>query len=291
VRKKAKAKPARAKKAVGKPARAKAPAKAIAKKKKVIAVGAHPGDIEYGCGGTIARLIAQGWEAVFIVVTNGISGPVTDENGKERWLGWRETRDIRYREDEKAAKLLGARLIHLDYNQRACWNGKKEVYMDFEKVDLDEYPKANGSVIETVITGPPIERMRQILRKEDPDVIITHTPFDYDVEHYAAIQLVWSAWHGLGVPNDAPRPSLLGWLPEYHLIRVEPHFSVRIDGYGKKKWAAIACHTSRRNAKREEIVRLRDRAWYNAGKRETLPPDDEQYGEPFVIMRGNPLLQ
>ena len=43
-------------------------------------------------------------------------------------------------------------------------------------------------------------------------------------------------------------------MPEYPLIRVEPHFAVNIDGHAKKKWEAIAAHGSRRNADREKIA-------------------------------------
>ena len=37
----------------------------------VIAVGAHPDDVEIGCGGTVARLAAQGYRVGIIDLTDG----------------------------------------------------------------------------------------------------------------------------------------------------------------------------------------------------------------------------
>lgn len=43
-------------------------------KKIALAIGAHPDDIEIGCGGTISVLKDQGYEIVFLVVTSGEEG-------------------------------------------------------------------------------------------------------------------------------------------------------------------------------------------------------------------------
>ena len=37
----------------------------------VIAVGAHPDDVEIGCGGTVARLVEQGYRVGIIDLTDG----------------------------------------------------------------------------------------------------------------------------------------------------------------------------------------------------------------------------
>ena len=60
----------------------------------VLAVGAHPDDIELGCGGTIAKHNARGDKVTLLVVTKGESG----------------TGDVstRAKETERAASVLGA---------------------------------------------------------------------------------------------------------------------------------------------------------------------------------------
>lgn len=45
------------------------------KKLKVIVAGGHPGDPEYGCGGTIARLTASGHEVVLLYLNDGAWPP------------------------------------------------------------------------------------------------------------------------------------------------------------------------------------------------------------------------
>ena len=48
-----------------------------APKMKVVVAGGHPGDPEYGCGGTIARLTTQGHEVVLLYLNNGAWPPAS----------------------------------------------------------------------------------------------------------------------------------------------------------------------------------------------------------------------
>src|ERR1700722_10624360 len=43
--------------------------------RSVLAIGAHPDDIELGCGGTIARHVSVGDQVAMLVVTRGEVGP------------------------------------------------------------------------------------------------------------------------------------------------------------------------------------------------------------------------
>jgi len=62
----------------------------------ILALGAHPDDIEYGCGGTFLRLAKRGENIYFMVLTKG-------EFGGEPGL-----REI---EQEKASQILGVKKI------------------------------------------------------------------------------------------------------------------------------------------------------------------------------------
>ena len=62
---------------------------------RVLAIGAHPDDIEFGCGGTLLRHRLAGDAITLLVMTTGEQGP----DG-----------DLRTREQEQAATLLGADL-------------------------------------------------------------------------------------------------------------------------------------------------------------------------------------
>ncbi|MGD0339377.1 MAG: bacillithiol biosynthesis deacetylase BshB1 [Bacteroidota bacterium] len=63
----------------------------------VLAIGAHPDDIELACGGTIARIVQQGKKVGILDMTQGE-------------LGTRGSREIRHEEAMKAAKILGVEL-------------------------------------------------------------------------------------------------------------------------------------------------------------------------------------
>lgn len=71
-----------------------------AKSKKILAIGAHPDDIELGCGGTLARCRERGDEITFLTLTVGGKGGVS------------ETRRL---EAEAVAKRMGAQLVHCDF--------------------------------------------------------------------------------------------------------------------------------------------------------------------------------
>src|ERR1700689_4698064 len=65
------------------------------RKLKVIVAGGHPGDPEYGCGGTVARLTGLGHEVVLLYLNDGAWPPASAST--------------RIAEAKKACALLNAR--------------------------------------------------------------------------------------------------------------------------------------------------------------------------------------
>jgi bacillithiol biosynthesis deacetylase BshB1 len=65
----------------------------------VLAVGAHPDDVELGCGGTVAWLVSRGRSVGILDLTRGE-------------MGTRGTPELRAREAAEAARILGARFRH-----------------------------------------------------------------------------------------------------------------------------------------------------------------------------------
>ena len=63
-------------------------------KTDILAFGAHPDDVELGCGGTVAKLISEGKTCVIVDLTRGE-------------LGTRGTDEIRHEEATESAKILG----------------------------------------------------------------------------------------------------------------------------------------------------------------------------------------
>ena len=72
----------------------------------VIAVGAHPDDVEIGCGGTLASLVDQGYSVGIVDLTNGEPTPNCPDP------------KIRVAEAHAAAAVLGCQRIILDFENR-----------------------------------------------------------------------------------------------------------------------------------------------------------------------------
>ena len=66
------------------------------KRQNVLAIGAHPDDIEFGCGGTLMKMAKKGYNVYTLVMTRGEMG------GKA---------NVRRREQEKAAKFIGVKKV------------------------------------------------------------------------------------------------------------------------------------------------------------------------------------
>lgn len=68
----------------------------------IMAIGAHPDDCEFGCGGILCKMAAQKKSIVIVDLTLGEMGT----NG---------TPEIRRKEGEDAARLIGAERVYLDF--------------------------------------------------------------------------------------------------------------------------------------------------------------------------------
>ena len=77
---------------------------------RVMVVTAHPDDSEFGAGGTIAKMVKEGREATYLIVTNGNKGSSDRSMTPERLAR------IREEEQRNAARTLGVeRVVFLGY--------------------------------------------------------------------------------------------------------------------------------------------------------------------------------
>ncbi len=130
----------------------------------ILAIGAHPDDVEILCAGTLARYARQG-HAIFVCSLT--SGNMGDLKVPPPELG-----RIRKAEAEAAAAVLGARLL---------WPGI-----------TDELVFPNEEQRRVMI---------DLLRQADPDVIFTHSPTDYHPDHRYVSQLVFDSYFQKGLPH------------------------------------------------------------------------------------------
>lgn len=101
-------------------------AQTSSRKYKIVITGGHPGDPEYACGGTIARLTSAGHDVVLLYLNDG---------------AWETSAEIRIAEARKACEILQARPLYA--NQK---NGHAIVdndhYQAFQKILEAEKPDA-----------------------------------------------------------------------------------------------------------------------------------------------------
>ncbi|MGD9201340.1 MAG: PIG-L deacetylase family protein [Chitinispirillia bacterium] len=64
--------------------------------KIILAIGSHPDDIEFGCGGTLYRMVSEGFEVFYLVMTEGDAGG---------------DKELRKKEQIRAAEYLGVKKI------------------------------------------------------------------------------------------------------------------------------------------------------------------------------------
>src|SRR5919205_2760347 len=72
---------------------------------RALVIGAHPDDNEFGAGGTVAKLAAQGGDITFIICTNGNKGSHDPEMSSYRLS------EIREAEQRAAAEAIGVEQV------------------------------------------------------------------------------------------------------------------------------------------------------------------------------------
>ncbi|OBQ67675.1 PIG-L deacetylase family protein [Mesorhizobium erdmanii] len=114
---------------------------------KILALGAHPDDIEIFMFGTLAAYAAQGADLTFAVATDGARGGKSDA---------KVLTSVRREEATAAAALLGAAPRFLDF--------------------------PDG---ELVADAGLIGALKTLIRETGPDLVISHAPNDYHADHRA----------------------------------------------------------------------------------------------------------
>lgn len=181
--------------------------------RRILAVGAHPDDLEILCSGTLARYVQQGAQVFMAVATDGSAGHMI--------IPPAELAEIRHREAQAAADLVGAELRWLGYHDEFLAN------------DLDTRL-----------------RFADLIRETRPDVILTHDPNDYHPDHRVVSRQVFDASFTSTLPNvktDHPAHPVI--CPLYYFdtltgANFQPTEFVDITNTFETKKAALACHAS-----------------------------------------------
>lgn len=192
--------------------------------KRVLAVGAHPDDVEFMCAGLLALLRNAEFEVHIATISSGDCGSMdTDPD---------TLRTIRRGEAEDACRVLGATYHALDFNDFSIYND-----------DLSN------------------RRVSALLRDVDASIVITHSPQDYLSDHETTSTLVRTACFSASAPNfrtpqtSKRRSSSVPYLFYAHPMEgvdifgnpIAPHIYVEIGEVFTLKAEMLSCHQSQRN--------------------------------------------
>ena len=191
---------------------------------KVLAIHAHPDDIEIQCAGTLMKLRQLGCSVSVATMTPGDKG--SDELSAE------EIADVRRKEALAAAEQLGAQYTCLEFRD-----------------------------LSIVFDNDSRRRMVEFLRRQQPDLIITAPPVDYMHDHEITSHLVRDACFNAAVPNyrtqqwdPGPPCTKLPYLYYCDAVEGTDHYGVRhpvdlivdISDVIEQRLEMLACHASQR---------------------------------------------
>jgi LmbE family N-acetylglucosaminyl deacetylase len=148
----------------------------------VLAFGCHPDDIEVACAGTLAKYVSLGHNVTVCHVANGNMGHVV--------IPPDELREIRTKEAVSSGKLAGIDVVSCNIGDLMVYASQKE---------------QRDAVVD-------------VIRKYQPDVIITHSPDDYMPDHVAVSKLVFDASFTASVPHyETAVPGNAAVTPLYYM--------------------------------------------------------------------------
>ncbi|MBC8113513.1 MAG: PIG-L family deacetylase [Candidatus Saccharimonas sp.] len=175
---------------------------------RILVIGAHPDDCEIKAGGVTALYRAAGHHVKFVSVTNGEAG--------HQFRQPAELAPLRRTETEAVAKLMG--------------------------IEYEVLNNRDGRLLPTLEAR---FEMIGLIRRYQPDLILTHRPNDYHPDHRATSTLVCDAAYMVIVPHIVPEvPSLrvnpvIAYLSDHFqrpvpfaptvVVDVEPVFETIID--------------------------------------------------------------
>jgi N-acetylglucosamine malate deacetylase 1 len=237
--------------------------------KNILAIHAHPDDVEILAGGTLAQLAAAGHRLTIVTMTPGDCGS-RDHTPDE-------IAAIRRQEAARSAARIGAQ------------------YRCAEFRDLSVYSD-----------DPSRRRVVEILRQVAPELVLTASPVDYLSDHEATSQLVRDACFAAPAPNyrtGVPDPAApVAAIPHLYFMDpvggvdrddrpVMPDFFVNVALQMEIKTAMLAEHASQRQwlLKHHGIDDYLEtmRAWTRENGRRA----GVEYAEGFRRYKGHPYPQ
>lgn len=189
--------------------------------KVVLVVAAHPDDEVLGCGATVAKLKRDGWRAVLMHMTAGVEGRAATSRSAQSVTIVNE-QNILAAERIAAAAILG-----------------------FDRIEALTLP---DNRMDTVSKADIAHVVAALVAEEQPDLVLTHHPGDYNWDHaitFDAVMMGARSCPGEASPSEiwcfeVLSSSERGWARG----RFQPTVYVDIADTFEKKHNALAAYRS-----------------------------------------------
>ncbi len=186
----------------------------------VLAIAAHPDDIEFVMAGTLLQLAARGWSVHYFNIANGCCGSMTMDQAT-----CAATRLI---EAQTAASLIPAKFYA---------------------------PICND--LEINYTPALLQRVVAVVRHAQPKIVLTHSLVDYMEDHQYTARLAVTAAFVRGMPSYRTEPAASAFQDEVAIYHAQPHgnrtpmgelvrptYCVDVTNFAARKQQLLQAHAS-----------------------------------------------
>lgn len=134
------------------------------KQNALMVIVAHPDDEVLGCGATVHKLTQQGWRASLVILSAGVAG--------------------RFTIDELSQDIKNQQKTLAEQTQRAAEE------LGFSHVDTFDFA---DNRMDTVSRMDLSHCLRPLIEREQPNMVFTHHPGDYNWDHTRVFDAVMMA--------------------------------------------------------------------------------------------------
>ena len=186
----------------------------------VLAIAAHPDDIEFVMAGTMLQLAAVGWKLHYFNIANGCCG--------SKNLDASTCASVRLKEAASAAQAMPA-----EFYPPIC---------DDLQIFYDHATHA---------------KVASVIRQVQPSIVLTHAPLDYMEDHQNTARLAVGGAFARGMPNFDTVPAAAAYDADIAVYHAQPHgnrdplgtlvvptYFVDVSDQMPKKRELLACHAS-----------------------------------------------